>query len=242
MITSSVKQLTLEEKILLAQEGNDEIQNELIKKYQPFIARCVSDVCKRYIDPKHDDEFSIGLSGFNEAILHYSSDRGSSFFAFAKVVVSRKVIDYIRSVQRVPITDSLDANFDEDTMENPKEIIIAKKMYEEKEDAWHRREEIKDFIQKLATYKLTLEELTKVAPKHKDARSSAVSVARILCNNEKMKEYVQTRKKLPIKQLLDHVDVSKKTLERNRKFIIAMFIVLTEDYVFLQDYLKGVGQ
>jgi len=45
-----------------------------------------------------------------------------------------------------------------------------------------------------------------------------------------------------MKDLVNKVNVSKKTLERNRKFILAMFIVLNEDYVYLKDYLRGVGQ
>jgi RNA polymerase sigma factor len=69
-------------------------------------------VCKRYIDPKKDDEFSIGLAAFNEAMLTYSAERGSSFLSFAKLVVKRKVIDYIRYVQKTPITASLDESYD----------------------------------------------------------------------------------------------------------------------------------
>jgi len=33
---------------------------------------------------------------------------------------------------------------------------------------------------------------------------------------------------------------SRKTVERNRKYIIAMAIIITGDYVYLKDYLKGV--
>src|SRR5690554_5013596 len=108
------------------QSGDKTAQNYLLKKYQPFIAKCVSEVCKRYIDPKRDDEFSVGLSAFNEAMLTYSADRGSSFLSFAKLVVKRKVIDYIRYVQKTPLAMSLDETFDEEQMENPTEIVAVK--------------------------------------------------------------------------------------------------------------------
>lgn len=241
MINKSLKTTPLQDMIVSAQQGDKAVQNHLLKAYQPFIAKCVSEVCKRYIDPMRDDEFSIGLSGFNEAILSYSPERGSSFLSFAKLVVKRKVIDYIRYIQKWPASVSLDETYDVEKMENPIEIIAVKKAYQQDQDTWYRRDEIIEFKEKLREFKLTLTELTEASPKHKDARDSAVRTARILFEDPKLREYVHQKKKLPMKDLVKKVDVSKKTLERNRKFIIAIFIVLSEDYMYLKDYLKGVG-
>ncbi|MGJ9459285.1 RNA polymerase sigma factor SigI [Oceanobacillus sp. CF4.6] len=242
MISNQVKDKPLEEMVATTQQGNKTMQNYLLRTYQPFIAKSVSEVCKRYIDPKRDDEFSIGLSAFNEAIFSYSPDRGSSFLSFAKLVIKRKVIDYIRYNQKRPTPLSLDESFDAEQMENPMELLAVKEKYNQEQDTIHRREEIMDFKEKLQEYRLTLIDLTEASPKHKDARDSAVKTARILFDDEQLREFVQIKKKLPIKDLLKKVDVSKKTLERNRKFIIAIFIVLSEDYIYLKDYLKGVGQ
>ncbi|MFB4167042.1 RNA polymerase sigma factor SigI [Virgibacillus sp. JSM 102003] len=241
MMSQPVEEMPLEEMIALIQQGDKSLQNYLLKSYQPFIAKCVSEVCKRYIDPQKDDEFSIGLAAFNEAILSYSPDKGSSFLSFSKLVVKRKVIDYIRYVQKTPAATSLDENFDEEQMENPTEIVAVKEIYRQEQEAWHRREEIIDFKEKLRVYKLSLVELTEASPKHKDARESAITVAKQLYDDTDLREYVYRKKKLPIKDLVKKVDVSKKTLERNRKFILAIFVVLNEDYMYLKEYLKGVG-
>ncbi|WP_404451625.1 RNA polymerase sigma factor SigI [Virgibacillus necropolis] len=238
----SLKERPLEEMITSAKEGDQDVQNYLLKMYQPYIAKCVSEVCKRYIDPKRDDEFSVGLFAFNEAIQTYSSEKGSSFLSFAKLVVKRKVIDYIRFVQKAPNTASLDETYDEEKMENPAEIVAVNEKYQEEQEAWYRREEIADFKDKLWDYKLTLAELTEASPKHRDARESAIRTAKILYDDVSLREYVHLKKKLPIKDLVKRVDVSKKTLERNRKYILAIFIVLSEDYLYLKDYLKGVAQ
>lgn len=242
MTHKSLSELPLEDRIALAQQGDQMVQDHLLKSYQPFIAKCVSEVCKRYIDPKRDDEFSIGLSAFNEAILAYSPDRGSSFLSFAKLVIKRKVIDYIRFIQKGPSTTSFDEMYDAEQMENPIEILAVNKAYELEQDAWYRKVEILEFKEKLREYKLTLTELTIVSPKHRDARDSAVRTARILFADPVLRTYVRDKKKLPMKELVKRVEVSKKTLERNRKFIIAIFIVLSEDFMYLKDYLKGVGQ
>ncbi|MGP4106540.1 RNA polymerase sigma factor SigI [Virgibacillus sp. L01] len=241
MVSQPVEEMPLEEMIASVQQGDESLQNYLLKSYQPFIAKSVSEVCKRYIDPQKDDEFSIGLAAFNEAILSYSPDKGSSFLSFSKLVVKRKVIDYIRYVQRTPVATSLDENFDEEQMENPTEIVAVKEIYQQEQEAWHRKEEIIDFKEKLRVYKLSLVELTEGSPKHKDARESAIRVAKQLYDDTDLREYVYRKKKLPIKDLVRKVDVSKKTLERNRKFILAIFVVLDEDYMYLKEYLKGVG-
>lgn len=241
MMSQSVKNIPLEEMIASAQQGDQAVQNYLLKTYQPFIAKCVSQVCKRYINPQSDDEFSIGLTAFNEAIMSYSPEKGSSFLSFSKLVVKRKVIDYIRYIQKTPVAASLDESYDEEKMENSTEIFAVKEIYQKEQEAWHRREEILEFKEKLHTYKLTLVELTEAAPKHRDARESAVAVARILYNDTALRDYVHRKKRLPVKDLVKKVDVSKKTLERNRKFILAIFIVLSENYIYLKEYLKGVG-
>lgn len=242
VISEPLRGIPLEEMIISAQQGDGTIQNFLLRSYQPFIATCVSEVCKRFIDPKKDDEFSIGLWAFNEAILSYTPDRGCSFLSFAKLVVKRKVIDYIRYLKRKQPLLSLDESYDAEKMENPREIAAVKKKYAQEQDWIHLKEELLDYKEKLAMYKLSLTELTEIAPKHRDARNSAVHTARILYNNDILRTYVHRKKKLPIKALLKQVDVSKKTLERNRKFILAVFIVFDGDYIYIQDYLKGVGE
>lgn len=105
---------TLEQLVLQAQAGDEQIRHRLIEDYQPFIATSVSRVCKRYIDQEQDDEFSIGLIAFNEAIDSFHEGKGSSFFTFARLVISRKVIDYIRQQkhhrQTVPLEYSGQSN------------------------------------------------------------------------------------------------------------------------------------
>jgi len=233
---------TLEDRVLLVQEGNRQLQNDLLTSYQPFIAKTVSEVCKRYIDPTYDDEYSIGLFAFNEAILKYSPGRGSSFLSFANLVVKRKIIDYIRQTKKHSHTMSFHEVFEEEEqMENPLEVVVACEQYRRRQDTLFLREELNDFTLKLKPFKISLQGLKKTAPKHKDARESAVRNARILFGDPVLHAYVCKKKRLPIQALSKKVAVSKKTLERNRKFILAVFIVLNEDYLYLQDYLKGIG-
>lgn len=44
-------------------------------------------------------------------------------------------------------------------------------------------------------------------------------------------------KSLPLKELVDEVGVSRKTLERQRKYIIAIALVLIGDFELLREYI-----
>lgn len=232
---------SLEETVELIQQGDTALNNELIESYKPFIAKTVSSVCKRYIH-ESDDEFSIGLIAFNEAIQKYSPDKGSSLISFSEVLIKRRVIDYIRKQSKFQNLsfNGVSKLEDDDTASSAIEDELSIEDYRKKTDEELRKEEIFQFTQILQEFGLTFSDLIEQSPKHADARKNAMTVAKILVENEELKSILFDKKKLPIKQLEDYVSLSRKTIERNRKYIIAISLILTGDYVFLKDYIKGV--
>jgi RNA polymerase sigma factor len=232
---------SLEETVELIQQGDTALNNELIESYKPFIAKTVSSVCKRYIH-ESDDEFSIGLIAFNEAIQKYSPDKGSSLISFSEVLIKRRVIDYIRKQSKFQNLSFNGASNleDDDTPGSAIEDELSIEEYRKKTDEELRKEEIIQFTQILQEFGLTFKDLIEQSPKHADARKNAMTVAKILVENEELKSILFDKKKLPIKQLEGYVSLSRKTIERNRKYIIAISLILTGDYVFLKDYIKGV--
>ncbi|MBT2690421.1 RNA polymerase sigma factor SigI [Bacillus sp. ISL-47] len=232
---------TLEETVELIQQGDTVLHNELIESYKPFIAKTVSSVCKRYIH-ESDDEFSIGLIAFNEAIQKYSQDKGSSLISFSEVLIKRRVIDYIRKQSKYQnLSFNGGANLDEDeTAGSTIEDELSIEDFRKKTDEELRREEILQFTQILQQFDLSFADLIEQSPKHADARKNAMAVAGILVENDELKTILLEKKRLPIKQLEGYVSLSRKTIERNRKYIIAISLILAGDYVYLKDYIKGV--
>lgn len=232
---------TLEETVALIQQGDTHLQNELIDSYKPFIAKTVSSVCKRYIH-ESDDEFSIGLITFSESIEKFRPEKGKSLLSFAEVLIKRRVIDYIRkhSKNNVLYLDiSEDFQNDETsgmTLEN--ELSLGHHL--KKTEELRRKEEIIQFHEKLQEFGLTFQEIIEQSPKHMDARKNSMEVAKTLMENSELRELLWSKKRLPIKQLEQKVEISRKTIERNRKYIIAIAIILGGDYYFLKDYIKGV--
>jgi RNA polymerase sigma factor len=236
------KPKTLEEKVLLIQQGDSKLRDDVIHAYKPFIAKAVSSICKRYIS-ESDDEFSIGLIAFNEAIEKFSSEKGNSLLSFADILIKRKVIDYIR--QQARASQNVSVNFESEYLEEEGarstiENEISIEDYRKRTEEQQRRDEIVQFQQILLEFGLSFDDIVQQSPKHADARKNAIEIAKTIIDNEELKQQLLDKKRLPIKQLEKLVSLSRKTIERNRKYIIAISLVFIGDYVYLREYIKGV--
>lgn len=218
-------------------------RDDFIAAYEPYIAKVTSKFCKRYIDPSRDDEFSIALNAFNEAINQYSSHAGKSFLGFAETVIRRRLIDYVRKEQRHSQTvsyNAFDSFDDEDHTINAIELQEAKARYGSEQEAEARRFEIAEYNLALNDFDITFSQLPELSPKHADSREMLMSVSRRFSADSLLFDSLMTTKKLPIKEICAFSGMSRKTIERNRKYLIAIAVLLRGDYPFLQSYLKPV--
>jgi len=81
-------------------EGDELSREKLITDAKPFIARVVGLLCGRSLSWDRDDELSIGLIAFNEAIERFKEKMGVPFTAFARIVIRSRVTDYLRKESR----------------------------------------------------------------------------------------------------------------------------------------------
>lgn len=229
----------LESEIEWAQQGDIETRNRLLQQYAPFISQVASKVCKKYINPMRDDEFSVALEAFDEAITKYSKAKGSSFLSFADLVIRRRIIDYIRKEAKHRGNLSLEHTMegDEENGQSPVEVQASLEQYQVDYESSLRKEEIQHYKEKLKEFNIDLMDLPERSPKHADARMNAISIAATVVNDPKLKSSFLKKKKLPMKELMKQVEVSRKTVERNRTYIVAVILVLIEDYRYLQSYL-----
>ncbi|MCY0900562.1 MAG: RNA polymerase sigma-I factor [Firmicutes bacterium] len=231
----------LESWVALAQSGDADARERLLKSYMPFVDRVVSTTCGRAVG-RTDDEFQIALVAFNEAITGYKTDRGS-FIGFAETVMRRRLIDTFRARARrkeVPYT-AFDEEDEEGHVQNAVETDTALRAHQEREEQQDRAEEIVRFSAEIARYGLTFQTLVEASPKHSDARESALEVARLVAGDEDLLGHFQRTGTLPLKQLEGRVAVSRKTLERQRQYIVAVVVLLAGEYDLLQAFVRKEG-
>lgn len=245
---------TPEELIASIRQGESALRDELIANYRPFIAKVTSRFCKRYIDPETDDEFSIAIIAFNEAIDQFSFEAGKSFLGFAETVIQRRLIDYVRKEQRQANTvpySSFETEDEDQQLYNRIETMQAVTQFEIDRDAENRNLEIAEYTLQLKEFGIAFSELADKSPKHVDSRRMLVGIAANLAGDPRLAGMLMQKKQLPVKELAEISGVSRKTVERNRKYIIAIALIIEGDYPFLKRYiqldeqqdhgLKGVG-
>lgn len=227
------------------QQGQEQVREELLKQYLPFIIKTTSQTCRRYVRLGEDDEVSVALIAFNEALDKYDCLQQTSFLSFAETVIKRRIIDYFRKNKKVGQEipwSSLKQNTEEETVYLLDQLTWEKACsnYSEEEIKAIRREEILDYQKRLAEFGITLSDLVEVSPKHEDARKTAFEVAGKVYQNEHYRQHLFRTKSLPLKELEREVRVSRKTLERQRKYVIAVTLVLMGNYTYLGDYIEGL--
>jgi len=199
-----------------------------------MVIKIASGLTGRYVQVGRDEEISIGLLALNEAIDKYDASRGASFTSFANLVISNRLRDYLRRQKGKELPSSSVSE-----QLPPLDSRQAWQEYRERDIQENRRSEVLQFIQQLSLYNMDLKQLAAATPKHRQARQRAMQAARLLATSKELTRHVRIKKELPLKELEGMLDVSRKTLERQRKYIIGLFIILSGDYQYLTEYLPS---
>lgn len=213
-----------------AREVGNAVERELlIERYRPFILRTVSHVCKRQIGWNHD-ESSVGLIAFNEAIDRYNEDLGKSFDNFAFMLIRNRLVDEFRRQGKIlrsesVVYDDVQNEFEQTALE----IASSMEAYEREQSAFELAQELMLYDETLKLYGVSLEELEALSPKHRDTRKQFIQIAKHFSGHADWVEILHRTKRLPLKEMLDFFKVSRKTLERNRKYLIALVLIYASD-------------
>lgn len=229
------------ELIRRAQAGDDRAREEILERFIPFAVGVASRQVGRYLSRGQDEEVSVALIALNEAIDAYRTDRGRAFAGFVGQVVRRRLVDQHRRMTRREVVASDLEEEDEDG--HPQLVAFDQEAvlhHVREEETTDRREEIFLYQRELIKFGLDLGELVRLSPRHADARRTALAVARLVAADPSLRNYLVGRRELPLKDLAQRVSISRKTLERHRRYIIALAVALCGDFPFLKDYLgKG---
>ncbi|MCL6451052.1 MAG: RNA polymerase sigma-I factor [Acetobacteraceae bacterium] len=221
-----------------AKRGDADARERLIREYTPFVLRVCSRATRRFIRLGEDDEASVGLIAFNQAIDAYDPREGP-FLAFAQTLIRRRLVDhYRRERKHASAREPLEAA---DGAGLAAAGRLAAEEYSRQTEAWERREEIQRLKEALAGFGLTFAQLVRASPRHRDARERAQAAARTLVLRRELWNYTLAHRALPLQSLEEASGVGRKTLERYRRYIIAVALILSGDFPCLGEYVGGAG-
>lgn len=227
---------TLNERAEKIKNNQDEI-NKLIDEYKPFIASCVERVTGRYVRYGEDDELSIALIAFVEAINSYDISKGN-FLAFAQNVIKRRLIDYYRKEKKHNNVISLNEHSGED---EEHEIDLsadeAIERFSSETISEYRRLELEELKKELSGWDISFFELIDISPKHDKTRKIYSDIIKYILNNPELLKQIKQKKYLPIAEIEKNTGIPRKKIERARKYILAVTIILSGDYQYIKSYI-----
>ena len=213
--------------------------DRLIGTYLPFIKTETAKFLKRPPIEGHDDELSIAMIAFHEAIGGYSRTRGA-FLKYAAMLIRSRLIDYSRREQRHSRVISLDAPAREEDTTLGEVLVGERDPHEETAARDATRIEIEELTRQMKEFGVDLSDVADNCPKQQrtlDACRKALQYARE--NPELLDDLLKT-KRLPIGQLAAGSGVERKTLERHRKYMVALLLIYTNGYEIIRGHLKQV--
>ncbi|MBD1373450.1 sigma-70 family RNA polymerase sigma factor [Hazenella sp. IB182357] len=229
--------IDLDTRVRQVQETNlPEHRNELLKELEPNVRRIASRICKRIIT-EQDDEYMICYNALNEAIEDFDEKHQSTFFTFANQVAQRRLIDYFRQERKHRQLTSLTPT-DElgDVDSHPEMIGRSFAQHDEENLSALRQMEVQEYSASLAKYGLNMSQLVKKAPKHVDTRNHLRQVANLLAKDMHTFEKLCLKKRIP-KERVQALGVNRRTLSRHRVYIIALTILIKEDFFYIRHYI-----
>lgn len=231
--------VSINERVEKIKNQEDEI-NRLVEEYKPFIASSVQETTGRYMRYGEDDELSIAMMAFVEAVKSYDSNKGN-FLAFSKNVIKRRLIDYYRKENRHNNVISIN-EYIQDSEEDSQETDLTRdeaiRMYSEAEISEYRRMELEQLKKELSVWDISFFELVDVSPKAEKTKKAYSDILKFLLSQPEMIKMIKSKKYLPVAEIEKYTCIPRKTIERARKYIIAVLIISTGDYQYINDYVN----
>lgn len=228
---------TLEDRVEEA-KINPEEMNKLIEEYRPFIATIAQKRTGGYLEYGYDDELTIAMLAFKEAIESYNRSKGK-FLSFAKHIINLRMIDYYRKTKKHDKLVSLEVVSTENE-ENTIDIGTVKSIeeYKVKEENEARKLEILQYKKELKEWEIEFTDLVKVSPKQERLRKLYKEIAGLILENKQLLDFLISKKRLPIKEIEDITKIHRKKIERGRIYIIALVVAMKGDYNYIKEYVN----
>lgn len=219
-----------------AAQKNDQAADDLIVQYLPFIKAETAKFLKCF-PMEGQDELNIAMFAFYESILAFEAGKGA-FFKFAATAIRNRLIDYVRKEQRHRGLVSLDAPLNQDEDHSLiDEIASDKDQIETFHAQTAAQKEILEFSQQLGSFGLSLSDIADNCPKQERTMSACMAVLDYARKKTELLDQLLQTKKLPMAQLAEGAEVERKTLERHRKYIVAILLAYTNGFEIIRGHL-----
>lgn len=212
--------------------------DNLIRAYIPFIRSEASKFLCR-ICTEQDDEFSIAMIAFHEAIRGYEKGRGA-FLSYASMLIRSRLTDYQRKESRHYGNLSLEEESGEEGGTLMETLADSADSIEESVNLEATKQEIEELSRVMKDFGVSFSDVADNSPKQERTLEACKSAIQYAAENTQLLDELLRTKKLPMAQLVSGSGAERKTLERHRKYILAMLLIQTNGYEIIRGHLRHI--
>lgn len=223
-----------------AAKGDSRAADQLVSQYLPFIKSETAKFMHRIPIEGRDDELSIAMFAFHEAALAYQRGRGA-FLPFAARAIRNRLIDYSRKEQRHSNLISLDQQEDDDSPSMLEQLDAGEDQISVRTEYSAAKSEILEFSKVLSGYGLSLTDIADNCPKQERTLAACHQALAYAKTFPDILETLTSTGKLPLAQLVQGAGVERKTLERHRKYMVAILLAFTNGFEIIRGHLRQLS-
>ena len=222
-------------------KSDSQCEDTLIRQYMPFIKSETAKFLHRIPQEGQDDELSIALFAFHEAITSYQEQKGA-FLPYASKLIHSRLIDYYRREKRHQQVVPLDETRDDEDDELPiiETVGVSYDNVAEHSAKSAAKQEIEDFALTLARYDISITDVADNCPRQERTLEACRQVLTTARTHSRLIDMLTDTGKLPVKELADASGVERKTIERHRRYIVAMLLAYTNGFDIIRGHLNQV--
>ena len=224
---------TLNEQVEKAKRDAQEM-NRLINAYMPFIRKTATETGAAGMD--YDDRLSLAMLTFMNCVRQYKNERGN-FISFAAACIRNRLIDENRRQLRYRNRETPLFSDDEDRIYGTAADQASIYAYSRERERESLADEIDAFSQKLADFGIRINELPKICPKQSASRKRCVELGQFVADDGEMCESLMKNHRLAQSRLAKQFGLSEKTIEKHRKYIVTIVILLSGDFPLVKAFL-----
>ncbi len=231
-----------ENKKALEASRDREKREAFLRDSQDHIIRLASSLSGRIIS-KSDDEFSIALIAVSEALDKYDEKKGS-FWSFAATVMKARLTDLYRKSQRSAPELSLSPSaFEGEADDEEAGFSYELKLKDKLSDNSvvidnDLRDEILALSEELKQYNISFFDLAGHSPKTRSTRESCAKAIRAFFLPPPLTEALRKTGLFPAKEVMKREKLSRKFIDKFRKYLIVSALIIDGDYPGLYEYVR----
>lgn len=224
-----------------AAKTDPEAADVLIGQYIGFIRSETVKFTHAAPEDGHEDELSIAMLAFYEAILSYEKSRGA-FLPYAARAIRSRLIDHYRAEKRhrnvISLHTPAGGGGDKPMLET---LPDARNEIDAFEVRTASQKEIREFGAQLERLGISFSDVADNCPRQERTLAACRRVLDYARSNPELLDKLAETGRLPMNELASGSGTDKKTMERHRKYLVAILLAFTNGYEMIRGHLCQIA-